>query len=101
LYRYTEGTIPIIGVGGISSGKDAYEKLRAGASLVQVYSGMIYKGPGMVSKIRDEVAELMLQNGQRDLQKDVIGIDHDDIFWKKQQQQQQQQQQQHYNTNER
>jgi dihydroorotate dehydrogenase len=97
LYRYTEGTIPIIGVGGISSGKDAYEKLRAGASLVQVYSGMIYKGPGMVSKIRDEVAELMLQNGQRDLQKDVIGIDHDDIFWKKQQQQQQQ----HYNTNER
>ena len=93
LYRYTEGKIPIIGVGGISSGKDAYEKLRAGASLVQVYSGMIYKGPGMVSKIRDEVAELMLQNGQRDLQKDVIGIDHDDLFWKRQQQQQQQQQQ--------
>ena len=97
LYRYTEGKIPIIGVGGISSGKDAYEKLRAGASLVQVYSGMIYKGPGMVSKIRDEVAELMLQNGQRDLQKDVIGIDHDDLFWKKKQQQQQQQ----YNITER
>eukprot|EP00751_Fragilariopsis_kerguelensis_P002524 CAMPEP_0170828094 /NCGR_PEP_ID=MMETSP0733-20121128/47658_1 /TAXON_ID=186038 /ORGANISM="Fragilariopsis kerguelensis, Strain L26-C5" /LENGTH=346 /DNA_ID=CAMNT_0011192395 /DNA_START=297 /DNA_END=1334 /DNA_ORIENTATION=+ len=73
LYRYTEGKIPIIGVGGIQDGRDAYEKLRAGASLVQVYSGMVYKGPGMVSQIRDEVAKLMLQNGQRNLQKDVVG----------------------------
>mmetsp|Transcript_34516 Transcript_34516/g.38532 ORF Transcript_34516/g.38532 Transcript_34516/m.38532 type:complete len:463 (+) Transcript_34516:1-1389(+) len=87
LYRYTEGKIPIIGVGGIQDGRDAYEKLRAGASLVQVYSGMVYKGPGMVSQIRDEVAKLMLQNGQRNLQKDVVGMDHRDLFLKKQQQQ--------------
>lgn len=83
LYRFTKGTIPIIGVGGVQNGHDAYEKLRAGASLVQVYSGMIYEGPGMVSKIRDEVAELMLLNGQRDLQTDVVGIDHDDLFFQR------------------
>ena len=79
LYRFTKGTIPIIGVGGVQNGQDAYEKLRAGASLVQVYSGMIYEGPGMVSKIRDELAGLMIENGQRDLQNDVIGADHDEF----------------------
>lgn len=79
LYRFTKGAIPIIGVGGVQNGRDAYEKLRAGASLVQVYSGMIYEGPGMVSKIRNEIAELMIQNGQRDLQTEVIGIDHNNL----------------------
>lgn len=87
LYRFTKGTIPIIGVGGVQNGRDAYEKLRAGASLVQVYSGMVYQGPGMVSKIRDEIAELMLQNGQRNLQSDVVGIDHDDLIFRKKRQQ--------------
>ena len=83
LYRFTKGTIPIIGVGGVQNGRDAYEKFKAGASLVQVYSGMIYEGPGMVSKVRDELAELMLQNGQRDLQTEVIGIDHDDLIFRR------------------
>jgi len=87
LYHYTKGKIPIIGVGGVQNGRDAYEKFRAGASLVQVYSGMIYEGPGMVSKIRDEVAELMLQNGQRDLQAEVVGVDHDDLIFRKKRQQ--------------
>ena len=81
LYKNTKGTIPIIGVGGVQNGKDAYEKFRAGASLVQVYSGMIYEGPGMVSRVRDEVAELMLQNGQKDLQAEVVGVDHDDLVF--------------------
>ena len=88
LYRFTKGTIPIIGVGGVQNGRDAYEKLRAGASLVQVYSGMIYEGPGMISKIRDEVAELMLQNGQRDLQSEVIGVEHDDLLFERKRQSQ-------------
>ena len=83
LYHFTKGKIPIIGVGGVQNGRDAYEKFRAGASLVQVYSGMIYEGPGMVSKIRDEVAELMLQNGQRDLQAELVGVDHDDLIFRK------------------
>jgi dihydroorotate dehydrogenase len=45
-------SFPIIGVGGISSAKDAIEKLEAGASLVQIYSGMIYEGPGLIKKIK-------------------------------------------------
>jgi len=82
VFTATEGRLPIIGVGGIGSGKDAYEKLAAGASLVQVYSMMVYKGPGLISRIRHELAECMVQNGKRTL-KDVIGSDHDEIFWKK------------------
>jgi dihydroorotate dehydrogenase len=82
LFALTDGNIPIIGVGGVGSGHDAYVKLKAGASLVQVYSMMVYKGPGVVSKIRKELAELMLQNGQRSIE-DVVGMDHDDIFWRK------------------
>jgi dihydroorotate dehydrogenase len=84
LYEHTKGEIPIIGVGGVQNGHDAYEKLKAGASLVQVYSGMIYEGPGLVSKIRDELADLMIQNGQRNLQEEVVGLDHEDLHWQKQ-----------------
>ncbi|KAG7368983.1 dihydroorotate dehydrogenase-domain containing protein [Nitzschia inconspicua] len=84
LYQITKGQIPIIGVGGVQTGHDAYEKLKAGATLVQVYSGMIYKGPGMVSKIRDELAELMIQNGQRNLQEEVVGMDHEHLHWERQ-----------------
>lgn len=51
LYRYSGGKIPIIGVGGIHSPEDALEKLEAGASLVQVWTGFIYEGPGLVKKI--------------------------------------------------
>jgi dihydroorotate dehydrogenase len=80
----TKGQIPIIGVGRVQNGHDAYEKLRAGASLVQVYSGMIYGGPGIVSKIRDEVAELMIQNGQRNLQEEVVGSAHEQLHWERQ-----------------
>lgn len=51
LSRQLAGELPIIGVGGILSGADAVEKMTAGASLVQVYSGLIYRGPGLVSEI--------------------------------------------------
>ncbi len=53
----TQGKIPIIGVGGIQTPKDAIEKLEAGASLVQVYSGLIYEGPAMVRKINKAISE--------------------------------------------
>jgi dihydroorotate dehydrogenase len=80
MFALTDSQIPIIGVGGVGiSGHDACVKLKAGASLVQVYSMMVYKGPGVVSKIRKELADLMLQNGQRSIE-DVVGMDHDDIF---------------------
>jgi dihydroorotate dehydrogenase len=84
MYARTKGQIPIVGVGGIASGRDAYEKLKAGASLVQVYTGMVYQGPGLASKIRHELAGHMLDNGQRHIQ-DVIGVDHPDLFWVKRQ----------------
>jgi len=51
LYIKSGGTFPIIGVGGIASGADAKEKLEAGASLIQVYSGLVYEGPGLVKRI--------------------------------------------------
>jgi len=51
LTEKTNGQLPIIGVGGIASARDAREKLAAGASLVQIYSGLVYQGPGLVKKI--------------------------------------------------
>ncbi len=51
LHQKTQGKIPIIGVGGIASAKDALEKLEAGASLVQLYTGFIYEGPGLIKEI--------------------------------------------------
>ena len=49
LHRTLQGQVPIIGVGGIMSGQDAKDKINAGANLVQLYSGLIYKGPKLVS----------------------------------------------------
>lgn len=51
------GTIPVIGVGGIMTPQDALEKLAAGASLVQVYSGLVYQGPGLIKRINNAVAK--------------------------------------------
>ena len=51
IYRHTGGKLPIIGVGGVMSVSDAKEKLDAGAVLVQVYTGLIYQGPGIVQEI--------------------------------------------------
>ena len=50
LAEHIDGKLPIIGVGGIMNGKDAAEKIRLGATAVQVYSGMIYKGPALVKE---------------------------------------------------
>ena len=62
LYQQTKGTLPIIGVGGIFDAADALEKIAAGASLLQIYTGLIYRGPGVVREIvaglRTRMAEL-------------------------------------------
>ena len=55
LHQKSNGAFPIIGVGGIATSSDAIEKLKAGASLVQVYSGMIYEGPGLIKKIKQGI----------------------------------------------
>jgi dihydroorotate dehydrogenase len=62
-YKFTEGKIPLIGVGGISCAKDAYEKIKCGASLVQIYSAFIYEGFDLVSKIKKELSELVKKDG--------------------------------------
>lgn len=63
MYRLTQGKLPIIGVGGIASGADAYTMIRAGASLVQVYSALVYHGPGLVARIKHELAALLRADG--------------------------------------
>ena len=55
IHKKTKGEIPIIGVGGIHSPDDAIEKLKAGASLIQLYTGFIYEGPSIVKKINKEL----------------------------------------------
>ena len=59
----TGGRLALIGVGGIASGADAYAKIRAGASAVQLYTGLVYGGPGMVGRIKRELAALLLRDG--------------------------------------
>jgi dihydroorotate dehydrogenase len=63
IYRQTHGRIPIIGVGGIFTAKDAYEKIRAGASLVEVWTGMIYEGPSIVRNINRGLLRLLARDG--------------------------------------
>jgi dihydroorotate dehydrogenase len=63
IYRMTRGRVPIIGVGGIASAEDAYGHIRAGASLIELYTGMIYQGPGVVSRIKSGLLELLRSDG--------------------------------------
>ena len=70
------GTIPIIGVGGISNGRDAFEKIKAGASLVQLYSAFSYQGPPVVYNVATELAELLRENGLANVQQ-AVGMDVD------------------------
>ena len=63
IYRLTEGKIPLIGVGGIASADDAYAKIRAGASLVQLYTALVFQGPALVGRIKRGLAELLARNG--------------------------------------
>jgi len=58
-YRETKGKIKIIGVGGVDSGQSAFEKIISGANVVQLYTGMIYKGPGIVKEIKKELIEIL------------------------------------------
>ena len=55
-YRLTGGRLPLIGVGGIAHGAQAYAKIRAGASLVQLYTALVYEGPSLVARIARELA---------------------------------------------
>ena len=74
LYRLTGGRLPIIGCGGIASGADAYARIRAGASLVQLYSALVYHGPGLVEDIKRELAACLRADGFSAVT-DAVGAD--------------------------
>lgn len=74
-YRLTKGQVPIIGVGGISSGSDAYEKIKAGASLVQLYTGLTYQGPPIINKIKRELVDLLEHDNLTNIS-DAVGLAH-------------------------
>lgn len=75
LYRLTEGRLALVGAGGVASGADAYAKIRAGASLVQLYSALVYEGPGLVRRIKRDLAALLRRDGYATVA-DAVGADH-------------------------
>ena len=73
-YVRVEGAFPLVGVGGIDSGGAALTKIRAGASLIQVYSALVYKGLGLVEDIKNDLASTLLRTG-RDSLSEIVGAD--------------------------
>ncbi|GAC1460907.1 MAG: hypothetical protein NVSMB70_06690 [Chamaesiphon sp.] len=66
IWQQTQGELPIIGVGGIFTPEDAWEKISAGASLIQVYTGWIYEGPWMVRRILEGLLQKFEEQGLPD-----------------------------------
>ena len=62
-YNLLKGKVPIIGVGGVDSGQSAYDKFLAGASFIQLYTGMIYQGPNIIKKIKNELKAILTKKG--------------------------------------
>ena len=75
IYQQTEGKLPIIGVGGIFNADDAWEKIIAGASLLQVYTGWVYEGPWMVSNVLSGLLAKLEEKGFNNIS-EAIGIEH-------------------------
>ena len=71
-YKLLKGKIEIIGVGGVDSGESAYKKFQAGASYVQLYTGMVFQGPNVVGKIKKELKEILIDEGIKNF-KEIIG----------------------------
>lgn len=65
----TKGQIPIVGAGGIFNGQDAYDKITAGASAIQIYTSLICHGPPVIQKIKNELADLLNANGFESIEK--------------------------------
>uniref|UniRef100_A0A673GEX6 Dihydroorotate dehydrogenase (quinone), mitochondrial n=1 Tax=Sinocyclocheilus rhinocerous TaxID=307959 RepID=A0A673GEX6_9TELE len=75
MYTLTQGKLPIVGVGGVASGQDALDKIRAGASLVQLYTALVYQGPPLVKKIKRELDDLLKAQGFTCVA-EAVGADH-------------------------
>ncbi|NMG57407.1 quinone-dependent dihydroorotate dehydrogenase [Geitlerinema sp. P-1104] len=75
IWHYTEGKLPIIGTGGVASAEDAWEKITAGASLLEVYTGWIYEGPGLPKQVLSGLVEKLEDKGLSRIQ-DAVGLAH-------------------------
>ena len=72
-YKLNKGKVPIIGVGGVDSGQSAFEKIAAGATAVQLYTGMVYNGPGVIKDIKKELIEILKKEKIKNIQ-EAVGI---------------------------
>ena len=75
MYKLTGGKIVLVGVGGIGSAEQAYAKIRAGASLLQLYSALVYGGPPLVTRINAGLAALLKRDGFASLP-EAVGAEH-------------------------
>ncbi|MNJ57993.1 Dihydroorotate dehydrogenase [compost metagenome] len=75
VYRLTGGKLPIIGSGGIFTARDAYEKIRAGASLVEIYTALIYEGPEVNREVHRGLLDLLRRDGFSHIS-EAVGADH-------------------------
>ena len=71
-YKELKNKIPIIGVGGVNSGKSAYDKIVAGASLLQLYTGFVYRGPFTAKNIKKELIQILKAEGIKNI-KEAVG----------------------------
>ncbi|KAK3772990.1 hypothetical protein RRG08_036324 [Elysia crispata] len=74
MYALTKGEMPIVGVGGVSTGQEAYNKIKAGASLIQMYTALVYHGPPVIGKIKREMDELLRHDGFSHIS-EAVGIE--------------------------
>ena len=72
-FKLSKGKVPIIGVGGVDSGQSAFEKIAAGATAIQLYTGMVYSGPGVVKDIKKELIKILKKEKIKNIKK-AIGI---------------------------
>ena len=72
-YKLNKGKVPIIGVGGVDSGQSAFEKIAAGATAVQLYTGMVYNGPGVVKNIKTELVKILKKEKIKNI-REAVGI---------------------------
>ena len=72
--KLAAGRLVLIGVGGVMSGRDVLEKLRAGASLVQVYTAFAYQGPGLIPRLKRELVVALQEQGFSNVA-DAVGVD--------------------------
>ena len=73
-YKKLEGSIPIIGAGGVNNGKSAFDKIKSGASLLQLYTALVYEGPYVANKINKELSDIIEKNGYKNIS-EIIGLD--------------------------